>query len=42
LLKQMKQMKEKGKTVKEIHYWLSDVKNKKLAYSSLRVALQKK
>jgi DNA invertase Pin-like site-specific DNA recombinase len=41
LLNQMKQMKEKGKTVKEIHYWLNDVKNKKLAYSSLRVALSK-
>jgi putative DNA-invertase from lambdoid prophage Rac len=39
LLNQMKRMKEKGKTVKEIHYWLNDVKNKKLAYSSLRVAL---
>lgn len=41
LFKQMKRMKEKGKTVKEIHYWLNDVKNKKLAYSSLRVALLK-
>jgi DNA invertase Pin-like site-specific DNA recombinase len=41
LLNQMKRMKEKGKTVKEIHYWLNDVKNKKLAYSSLRVALLK-
>lgn len=39
LLKQMKRMKEKGKTVKEIHYWLYEVKNKKLAYSSLKVAL---
>ena len=41
LLNQMKRMKEKGKTIKEIHYWLNDVKNKKLAYSSLRVALLK-
>jgi DNA invertase Pin-like site-specific DNA recombinase len=41
LLNQMKRMKDKGKTVKEIHYWLNDVKNKKLAYSSLRVALLK-
>jgi hypothetical protein len=41
LLNQMKRMKEKGKTVKEIHYWLNDVKNKRLAYSSLRVALLK-
>ncbi len=39
LLKQMKRMKEKGKTIKEIHHWLNTVKNKKLAYSSLRVAL---
>ena len=39
LLNQMKRMKEKGKTIKEIHYWLNDVKNKKLAYSSLRVVL---
>ena len=41
LLNQMKRMKEKGKTIKEIHYWLNDMKNKKLAYSSLRVALLK-
>lgn len=39
LLNQMKRMKEKGKTIKEIHYWLNEVKNKKLAYSSLRVVL---
>ena len=39
LLKQMKRMKEKGKTIKEIHHWLNTMKNKKLAYSSLRVAL---
>jgi len=39
LLNQMKRMKEKGNTIKEIHYWLNEVKNKKLAYSSLRVAL---
>jgi len=41
LLKQMKRMKEKGKTIKEIHHWLNNIKNKKLAYSSLRVALLK-
>lgn len=41
LLKQMKRMKEKGRTIKEIHSWLNNVKNKKLAYSSLRVALLK-
>ena len=41
LLKQMKRMKEKGKSLKEIHDWLNNVKNKKLAYSSLRVALLK-
>lgn len=41
LLKQMRRMKEKGRTVKEIHYWLNNVKNKKLAYSSLRVALER-
>ena len=39
LLKQMKRMKEKGKTLKEIHCWLNDVKGRKLAYSSMRVAL---
>jgi DNA invertase Pin-like site-specific DNA recombinase len=41
LLKQMKRMKEKGKTLKEIHRWLNDVKGRKLAYSSMRVALLK-
>ena len=41
LLKQMKRMKEKGKTLKEIHGWLNDVKGRKLAYSSMRVALLK-
>ena len=41
LLKQMKRMKKKGKTLKEIHGWLSNVKGKKLAYSSMRVALDK-
>lgn len=40
-MKQMKQMKQKGKTIKEIHCWLNNMKNKKLAYSSLRVALLK-
>ena len=39
LLNQMKQMKEKGKTLKEIHGWLNGVKGRKLAYSSMRVAL---
>jgi len=41
LLKQMKRMKEKGKTLKEIHSWLNNVKGRKLAYSSMRVALLK-
>jgi len=41
LLKQMKKMREKGKTLREIHLWLNDAKGKKLAYSSLRVALLK-
>ena len=41
LLKQMKRMKEKGKTLKSIHDWLNNVKGKKLAYSSMRVALLK-
>ena len=41
LLKQMKKMKEKGKTLKEIHKWLNNVMGKKLAYSSMRVALTK-
>lgn len=41
LLKQMKKMKEKGKTLKSIHGWLNNVKGKKLAYSSMRVALLK-
>ena len=39
LLKKMKRMKEKGKTLKEIHGWLNTVKGKKLAYSSMRMAL---
>ena len=39
LLKQMKKMKEKGKTLKEIHRWLNTVKGKKVAYSSLRQAM---
>ncbi len=39
LLNQMKRMKEKGKTLKEIHLWLNQVKGRRLAYSSLRVAL---
>jgi putative DNA-invertase from lambdoid prophage Rac len=41
LLKQMKRMKEKGKTLKEIHRWLNEAKGRKLAYSSMRVALLK-
>lgn len=41
LLKHMKLMKKKGKTLKEIHQWLNVVKGVKLAYSSLRVALLK-
>lgn len=41
LLKQMKRMKEKGKTLKEINSWLNNVKGKRLAYSSMRVALLK-
>lgn len=41
LLKQMKRMKEKGKTLKEINQWLNNVKGKRLAYSSMRVALGK-
>ena len=41
LLKQMKKMKEKGKSLKEINSWLNNVKGKKLAYSSMRVALLK-
>ena len=41
LLKQMKRMKEKGKTLKEIHGWLNNVKGKRLAYSSMRIALLK-
>lgn len=41
LLKQMKGFKEKGRTLKDIHFWLNNVKGKKLAYSSMRVALMK-
>jgi putative DNA-invertase from lambdoid prophage Rac len=41
LLNQMKKMKEKGKSLKEINSWLNNVKGKKLAYSSMRVALNK-
>lgn len=41
LLKQMKKMKDGGKSLKEIHNWLNNVKNKKLAYSSMRIALLK-
>ncbi len=40
-LKQMKRMKEQGKTLQEIHCWLNNVKGKKLAYSSIRVAMLK-
>jgi hypothetical protein len=32
---------EMPKELKEIHGWLSNVKGKKLAYSSMRVALNK-
>jgi len=39
LLKQMKRMKEKGKTLREVHGWLIGSQGIKLAYSSLRVAL---
>jgi hypothetical protein len=34
-------MKSKGMSLKEIHGWLNDVKGKRLAYSSMRVALLK-
>ena len=39
LLIKMKKMKEKGKSLKEIHLWLNKVKGVKLAYSSLRIKL---
>jgi DNA invertase Pin-like site-specific DNA recombinase len=39
LLKQMKKMKANGKTLKQVHSWLTKVKGVPLAYSSLRVAL---
>ena len=39
LLKQMKKMKERGVTLKRIHFWLTEEKGVPLAYSSLRVAL---
>ena len=39
LLKKMRLMRQKGKTLKEIHYWLNKIKKKALAYSSLREAL---
>jgi hypothetical protein len=39
LLKQMKKMKERGMTLKRIHFWLTEAKGVPLAYSSLRVAL---
>ena len=39
LLKQMKKMREKGQTLKEVHVWLNTVGGQKLAYSSLREVL---
>ena len=39
LLKQMKVMKGKGKSLKDIHHWLTKDKNITLAYSSMREAL---
>jgi DNA invertase Pin-like site-specific DNA recombinase len=39
LLKQIKKMKERGMTLKRIHFWLTETKGVPLAYSSLRVAL---
>jgi DNA invertase Pin-like site-specific DNA recombinase len=39
LLKQMKAMKGRGKTLKSIHCWLTNDKNVVLAYSSMREAL---
>lgn len=39
LLNQMKRMKEKGKTLKEIHQWLNVTKGIKLAYSSMRIKI---
>jgi DNA invertase Pin-like site-specific DNA recombinase len=39
LIRQMKKMREKGKTLRNIHHWLNGIKEKKLSYSSLRVAL---
>jgi len=39
LLKQMKKMKESGKTLRYIHLWLTKTKGVSLAYSSMRMAL---
>jgi DNA invertase Pin-like site-specific DNA recombinase len=39
LLKQMKKMRERGVTLKDIHLWLTEVKGVPLAYSSLRCRL---
>lgn len=41
LLKQMKQMKDEGKTFKDIHCWLTKTKGMKLAYSSMREAIKR-
>lgn len=39
LLKKMKKMRDKGKTLKEIHKWLNVTKGIKLAYSSMRIKI---
>lgn len=41
LLKQMKQMRDKGKSYRDIHFWLMNKQGVKLAYSSMRLAIVK-
>ena len=41
LIKKMKEMRKKGMSLKDIHFWLTHTKGHRLAYSSMRVALQK-
>ena len=41
LLKKMKKMKERGKTYREIHTWITKTKSVKIAYSSLREAMNR-
>jgi hypothetical protein len=40
LIDEMKEMRSKGQSLRSIHRWLNEEQGVKLAYSSLRVAIQ--